>query len=818
MNRTCTGLLMAGNGLGLATLFVLALLAGSSSPAFALAVDCATCHNNHAVLSSCVPCHAGSTRQIPHQPAHNRTVLPDASCGQCHVANVYDQHQGLYASPEAAYQACIDTPNFTCFNLNRGCQVCHNDTYDAVVAAGVAETPVDCFACHNPAVANHAAGHDQLTTTAACTTCHASADFPAVLALHRDDCSRCHSSTRQAVVDTINAGRAGTPVSCDNCHGIHAPAVDHNNLATSSNCSTCHVTGDFDAILTAHLGDCLTCHASTRPEVLATVATGRGPTGVPVSCENCHAGHPSVAAEHNNLTASPDCASCHATPDFVAINALHGNLCGLCHASARPVVLATIAAGQGAAGTAQDCADCHTGAAGGAASHAATFAGIEPVHNNVQADASCAGCHATAGVERLSQHRNDCAVCHASSNATVQAAIAAGATTAQTCAACHVSGGAPFHATTFAGIEPAHNNVQADASCAGCHATAGVERLAQHRNDCAVCHSSTNTVVQAAIAAGATTAQNCAACHKTGGAVLHGTDNASAAAAHDSFAASGNCSTCHAQATAEARLALHQACVQCHTSSRQPVIDTIAAGILGTQVSCDNCHSGHPNPAADHNNLGTVAACSSCHASPDFTAIAAQHLGQCGVCHASTKAAVTATIAVGVGATGTLQDCLDCHSGDAGSAVVHATTFAGIEPAHNNVQADASCAGCHATTGVERLAQHRNDCAVCHGSTNTVVQAAIAAGATTAQNCAACHKTGGAVLHGTNNASAAAAHDSFAASGNCSTCHAQATAEARLALHQACVQCHTSSRQPVIDAIAAGILGTLVSCDNCHGG
>ncbi|MEW6218804.1 MAG: cytochrome c3 family protein [Thermodesulfobacteriota bacterium] len=817
MSRNGNGLARMGRGLWLASLVALAVLAGDPGAAFGLAVECANCHepvmgaahSRPATPLGCMQCHISSVLAGRHQLVdHDKTILPpNGGCDQCHVANVYVQHQGLY------------DPNAT--NLNRGCQVCHNDnpTYDAVIATGKAGTPVDCFACHNPAAANHATAHDQLSTATACAACHSSVDFPAIFALHRDDCAKCHASTRQAVIDTIDAGKAGSPVNCENCHGAHNATLDHNNLSTSGNCSSCHTTGDFAAILATHLGNCSLCHGSGRSEVVATIAAGKGFTGVPVNCENCHAGHPDPATDHNNLATAAACSSCHATTDFAAIYATHRSQCGMCHASTKADVTATIDAGRGLAGALQDCQGCHTGGTGSALTHGTDFASVEPAHDNLQADASCGGCHhGVTGVARLSQHPS-CATCHGSGNALVQQAITGGATTAQLCTSCHTAGGAIFHATDFAGVEPAHDNLQDNGTCTGCHATAGTARLSQHPS-CATCHGSANALVQQAITSGAVAVQSCTACHTAGGALAHGTDNTTAAAAHNNFIASGNCSTCHGQATAEARLGLHQSCLQCHTSSRQAVIDTIAAGKLGTQVTCDNCHAGHPDPATDHDRLATAAACSSCHATGSFVAILAAHSDACGLCHASSKASVTATISQGV--AGLAVDCVSCHDGTASGAVAHGIACDTAGPVHNMLATTGNCSPCHASADFGAVCSlHLSDCAKCHSSTRPEVAQAISQGvAGQAVSCESCHSPHGA-----------AEHNMLAATGDCAVCHTdKVTGTTFQYIHSyhpplavyggsavdRCLTCHQSSRPEVQATIATGRTGSPVDCQGCH--
>ena len=75
---------------------------------------------------------------------------------------------------------------------------------------------------------------------------HPSQDFSVVVALHWNGCVRCHSSTDQNVIDTIDAGdgiyyddTGGMDVSCENCHtqGHH-----DSTYAQAGICTQCHKT------------------------------------------------------------------------------------------------------------------------------------------------------------------------------------------------------------------------------------------------------------------------------------------------------------------------------------------------------------------------------------------------------------------------------------------------------------------------------------------------------------------------------------------------------------------------------------------------
>jgi len=417
------------------SLLLLATALGAPGEAQALAVECSTCHVNHGtnypVGRFCGECHG-----MDHTTAHDKTILPDTSCSQCHVANVRTQHAKFY------------NPTYlkTDPNTSKGCIICHNATYDAVIALAKGPTgiPVDCFACHTSA--DHLAAHDFVSTAPNCASCH----VRSVVAEHGSVCATCHNSTNPTVVQAITDGKAGTPVTCENCHGagFTHPTATHSKVSAADSCVTCHT--DSNIINGVHSGNCVLCHTSTRPEVIQAIVDGKA--GTQVNCQTCHTGHADLAADHNNLDAVVDCATCHRVADFTGVLATHQGDCATCHASARQAVVDTIAAGKGASGVAVNCANCH-------GTHDGTTA-----HNNLLTNGSCSTCHATGTFTTiLTTHRSDCAKCHTSTRPEVVSAIDTGKGASGQpvdCESCH--GG---H-TNLAGD---HNNLDAVVDCATCH-------------------------------------------------------------------------------------------------------------------------------------------------------------------------------------------------------------------------------------------------------------------------------------------------------------------------------------------------------------
>ncbi len=783
----------------------------------------------HARAVECAACHSSGVGSSPHTVQHNNTIVPGSVCGQCHDANVriehtdnraidcelchtpdgplfnarYDaaitqgmgsggtsvdcwqchdffnhlpQHDNVSATP-AQCSSC-HTANITDTH-NNNCTLCHesaNTIVSGIIQQGRSDggnQAVTCAGCHTSGgAASHGAtcdtagaAHEALITSVNCSGCHNSVNFEALCNTHRSDCTVCHLSTEQRVVDTITAGRAGTPVSCENCHDMHNATADHNMLSTSVNCSTCHATGDFNAILTTHRYDCALCHTSTRTDVVNTINTGKGAAGIPVNCENCHTAHDGPTA-HNNLSTSVNCSTCHTTGDFNAILTTHQADCTVCHTSTRQAVIDTI--NSGIAGTAVNCENCHTAHDG------------PTDHNMLSTSTNCSTCHVSGTFNDISSlHRADCTLCHTSTRQAVIDAIDAGrAGTAVNCENCHVG-----HA------DPAgdHNNVSAAVNCSTCHTTGDFNAiLTTHRSDCALCHSSTRQAVIDTINTGQGAGGvpvNCENCHT---AHEGETD-------HDMLSTSVNCSTCHTTGDFNAILTTHQAdCTLCHTNTRQAVIETINDGKAGTPVNCENCHAPHDGPAI-HENLSTSANCSSCHFTNTFDMILGTHMSDCTLCHSSTRPEVVQ--AINDGRAGTAVNCESCHLGHAAD--------------HDMLSTSANCSTCHTSTSFDDIyTVHRTDCATCHSSTVPRISDTIAAGmAGTAVNCENCHDSHDGPTD----------HNSLSTSVNCSTCHATADFNAILTTHQAdCTLCHSSTRQAVIDTIDAGRAGTSVNCENCH--
>jgi len=233
-------------------------------------------------------------------------------------------------------------------------------------------------------------------------------------------CGTCHNSTNQAVLNTIIAGRAGTLVSCSNCHGTVNHAAQHDKAQNVAACAQCHTKSVLDEHLT-RTSSCATCHSSSRVEVQDAITAGRA--GTVVNCITCHGQYEHPAA-HTGKVAAPyqDCNSCHST-NLTELHAQKGFLCGACHDSSITNTAITAAVQKGLAGQTVLCADCHN-SIGGFGNHAgqhdmitlADQTGFITAHEEQQI--YCFACHNNASNQKVINDgmagiQQACTACHA---------------------------------------------------------------------------------------------------------------------------------------------------------------------------------------------------------------------------------------------------------------------------------------------------------------------------------------------------------------------------------------------------------------------
>ena len=394
------------------------------------------------VVRDCIVCHG----DLVHQGRHHQLIAEQGKqCLDCHRMVADDQgsltpevqrdcsfcHSTMNPKTNHAY-AMADVSCSGCHNLGllnehlsrkSTCYTCHsssNTTVQQTILSGKGGTVVYCSNCH--VSVNHIDQHNMVTTPADCKSCHGKQ----VVYEHTDrgsTCATCHQSTSAAVQQTITAGRAGTEVSCANCHGAVNHIQQHDNVFASEACAQCHTKTVLDEHL-SRTSTCATCHSSTNSMVQATIAKGR--SGQAVYCVDCH-GQVTHQNAHDGKVVTPyaDCNSCH-MPNLVDLHAKGGFQCAACHASSNATVKAAVQ--QGLGGQIVKCADCHN-AIGGFGNHAGQ-------HDKITLSGAAGF---IAAHEEVSVY---CFECHTNTSAGYQKAINDGmAGIQQNCGSCHAATG-----------------------------------------------------------------------------------------------------------------------------------------------------------------------------------------------------------------------------------------------------------------------------------------------------------------------------------------------------------------------------------------
>lgn len=665
-------------------------------------------------------------------------ALTQTDCRTCHTGSatgsMTDRHHTL-----------ITTKGYNCDR-------CHAVTYLPGGGFLMGEIQHDCVVCHGQE--GHLLQHDKAQIAPECIQCHGAGVVQEHLN-RTSTCSTCHSSTRQAVVDAIAAGKAGTVVTCVNCHGSANHLAQHDKFSTATECALCHSMGPIQEHINRG-SSCQTCHGSADATVQATIAAGKA--GTPVNCLNCHTiNH---VKKHVNASTAPDCAQCH-TQGVLPEHLTRRSDCFTCHNSTKPEVQNTIAAG--VAGTQVNCNNCHI-----AVNHTAQ-------HDMVSTAASCLQCHTLGALPEHLNRTSTCATCHNSAKPEVISTIAAGrAGTAVNCENCH---GASNHLAQ-------HDKVSAAADCAACHGLGVVQEHLSRKSTCATCHNSARPEVLAAITAGrAGTPVNCLNCHAS---VNH-------VAQHDMVSTAANCGQCHNLGVLPEHLNRTSNCQTCHSSTNPSVVSTIAAGRAGTAVNCANCHGGDKH-VTQHDKVSVAVDCAQCHT----LGVLPEHLTRkstCVTCHSSAKPEVLAAITAGK--AGTAVTCVNCHG-----SVNHIAQ-------HDKASVAAECASCHKLGVVQEHLSRKSTCQTCHGSASSQVQATIAAGrAGTAVNCVNCH---GQYNHPNAHVGKVAAPYN-----DCNSCHITNLVDLHAQKGFQCATCHSSSNTAVSAAIQKGLGGQPVVCSDCH--
>lgn len=591
----------------------------------------------------CSKCHASLDTKTIHDPA----VHPNVNCNSCHQSN----NTAVQAVIAGAWSRVTDKTTYTCSSCHNTLPYKHQPEH---LASG--SENVTCNTCHDginaPGSFNAPSGTNISVFTAHITN-------------GTTDCNKCHTSANPTVSQFISAGIgiANSAYTCSACHDAITPKHVKQHSVTSylstgnANCSGCHnadVSVLHSATTKATL-NCDTCHGSdpalpnTKATILANLSTKTAPPGF--TCESCHpnaaSGHSHrVAANGYGLSPNVDCSKCHSTDTdgSAELYTVHQNAanagkitnfsCSTCHNSTfegagKPIVQDKVLDMKQNGTTVIYCTTCHNGTLADALGekypahdgnhiNSTQYGTYQGTYNGQAFDDSgvdCSKCHAsleTKSIHDPAVHPNvNCNSCHQSTNTAVQAVIAGAwsrtATKASyTCASCHNT--LPYkHQPEHIATSPDY----ATLDCSGCHSTtswnnANAKLTDVHSNDCNLCHTSTNGVVNNCIAGKQgqpNSVYACEGCHTTGGAqtkeivhkpehlAQHSATNIECSSCHNFAAGAGvptdisstnihknGCSTCHGGAT---------------TTVAQQKAKLFIAGAKGQSnpvYKCEDCH------------------------------------------------------------------------------------------------------------------------------------------------------------------------------------------------------------------------------------
>jgi hypothetical protein len=371
--------------------------------------DCARCHDKDisvgvnvepvhasAPQGECAVCHVSSTR-VPD------LTTKTAECASCHATSAVDYHRQMDAKhtfagmdPSCVAAEChasSSLPDEHARFLGRypsytdTCALCHLNADSARIDWTTATA--DCSTCHT--VHGDVDVIHQAPDSSACVSCHETAD---VREIH--ECATCHNTT----VDTSGT----TACASTACHGTKYPTPDPSHYdatkhaAAETTCGQCHFM-DMKAehFKSTVMVTCVQCH-ETKVDYFTTLWDK--------TCAACHATkHGNQSTAHNSSNTSCAGTGCHDITDVTKIHgALQGSGCYVCHKSASEPATTTNCTAIG----------CHADV--GTDHHAA--------HDGSAVNGSgCEGCHFRHLDDEHAALGYTCSTCHASINATVQAAI-----------------------------------------------------------------------------------------------------------------------------------------------------------------------------------------------------------------------------------------------------------------------------------------------------------------------------------------------------------------------------------------------------------
>jgi len=311
------------------------------------------------ITAACSTCHMGQQAGVVSLPAVH-IPYAGAPCDACHTAT----NTGGFTSFLGAFYDHVTPVSAT------NCSSCHSGAYSGVLGKSSypshVTTSLQCDSCHTSSnTANFTTflgvvfNHSTIGTTR-CDSCHNGSNATGKPSYHipivpaGSDCVACHTSSNTSNYTTFYGATfshvtitAGT--TCSSCHnGVTATGKNAGHIATSSDCSTCHIN---TASYTTWLGATYT-HNPNPP--------------TPLSCPSCHNGVTATGKPAGHVVTTSSCDACHTGANTANYTTFLGASGAIDHS--------TIAAGT--------CATCHNGS---------TATGKPATH--IPVAISCDGCH-----------------------------------------------------------------------------------------------------------------------------------------------------------------------------------------------------------------------------------------------------------------------------------------------------------------------------------------------------------------------------------------------------------------------------------------
>ncbi len=448
--------------------------------------DCTTCHSqdawspssfdhaifwpltgaHNAVAGNCAACHNGNYNNTPsecvacHQTDFDGSINPDhdaigigTDCASCHTT-APGWSPATFANHNDYY---VITGAHTAIANN--CAACHNGNY--------VNTPNTCYGCHQSdfnATVNP--DHESGGYPTDCTVCHTQDAWMPSVFDHNTvyPLTGAHAQIANNCVVCHNGNYNNTPNTCAGCHQDdfnNSMDPDHETLAFSNDCMTCHTTNpgwmpasmpthnQYYVIAGAHLAianNCAACHMGSY-------------NNTPNTCYGCHTTDYNTATDPNHLSNQlpTDCTSCHSQNAWSPSTFNHNNIYPLTGAHASIVNNCAVCHNGNFNNTPNTCAGCHL---------PDYNTSVNPNHISLGIPTDCATCHSTNPdwmPALFPIHNNyyvlagahvglDCVQCH---NGNYN-------NTPNTCAGCHIS---DYNAAT----DPNHLAAQFPTNCASCH-------------------------------------------------------------------------------------------------------------------------------------------------------------------------------------------------------------------------------------------------------------------------------------------------------------------------------------------------------------